>query len=168
MYKILFHLYIENNVVCVTCKYMDGNSYMLGIQFTVLFLKFRLKMNKVWAKSFVITPDKMPDVKNRYWIYYTDENALIRNQCIRAASWQNQKMTLVSSEDSDQPGHPPRLIRVFAVRMKKHWVLSYPLSTTEDSDKTGRTPQLIRVFAGRKDHFVGFVMRRLIQIPHPA
>ena len=30
-------------------------------------------------------------------------------------------------EDSDQPGHPPSLISVFAVRMKKHWVLSYPL-----------------------------------------
>ena len=32
------------------------------------------------------------------------------------------------SEDSDQHGHPPSLIRVFAVRMKKAWVLSYPLS----------------------------------------
>ena len=32
------------------------------------------------------------------------------------------------SEDSDQPGHPPSLIRVFAVRMKKAWVLSYPLN----------------------------------------
>ena len=29
---------------------------------------------------------------------------------------------------TDQPGHPPSLIRVFAVRMKKAWVLSYPLS----------------------------------------
>ena len=27
-----------------------------------------------------------------------------------------------------QPGHPPSLIRVFTVRMKKAWVLSYPLS----------------------------------------
>ena len=32
------------------------------------------------------------------------------------------------SEDSDQSGHPPSLIRVIAVRMKKAWVLSYPLS----------------------------------------
>ena len=32
------------------------------------------------------------------------------------------------SEDSDQPGYPPSLIRVFAVRMKKAWVLSYPKS----------------------------------------
>ena len=35
------------------------------------------------------------------------------------------KMACAPSEDSDQP----RLIRVFVVRMKKAWVLSYPLST---------------------------------------
>ena len=38
------------------------------------------------------------------------------------------KMACVPSEDSDQPRHPPSLIRVFTVRMKKAWVLSYPLS----------------------------------------
>ena len=37
-------------------------------------------------------------------------------------------MACAPSEDSDQPGHPPSLIRVFAVRMKKAQVLSYPLS----------------------------------------
>ena len=31
-------------------------------------------------------------------------------------------------EHSDQPGHLPSLIRVCPVRMKKPWVLSYPLS----------------------------------------
>ena len=35
----------------------------------------------------------------------------------------------VRPADSDQPGHPPSLIRVFAVCMKKPWILSYPLST---------------------------------------
>ena len=35
------------------------------------------------------------------------------------------KMTCAPSKDSDQPGH---LIRVFAVRLKKHWVLNYLLS----------------------------------------
>ena len=44
-----------------------------------------------------------------------------------AATWQNQQNECVPSEDSDQPGHPPSLIRVFAVRMRKAWVLSYPL-----------------------------------------
>ena len=38
------------------------------------------------------------------------------------------KMACAPSEDSDQPGHPPSLIRVFAVRMKKAWTLSCPLS----------------------------------------
>ena len=38
------------------------------------------------------------------------------------------KVACAPSEDSDQPGHPPHLIRVFAVRMKTAWVLSYPLS----------------------------------------
>ena len=38
------------------------------------------------------------------------------------------KIACVPSEDSDQPGHPPSLIRVFAVRLKKARILSYPLS----------------------------------------
>ena len=47
---------------------------------------------------------------------------------IRATSWQNQQNGIAPSEDSDQPGHLPNLIRVFAVRMKKAWVLGYPLN----------------------------------------
>ena len=39
------------------------------------------------------------------------------------------KMARVLSKDSDQPGYPPSLIRVFALCMKKAWVFSYPLST---------------------------------------
>ena len=54
-----------------------------------------------------------------------------------------KKMECASSEDSDQHGRPPSLIRVFAVRMKKAWVLSYPLNDSEDSDQTGRMPRLI-------------------------
>ena len=37
-------------------------------------------------------------------------------------------MACAPSEDSDQPGYPLSLIRVFAVRMKKHWVHNYSLS----------------------------------------
>ena len=48
---------------------------------------------------------------------------------ISASSWQNQQRGCAPSEDSDQPGHPPSLMRVFAVSMKKAWVLSYPSST---------------------------------------
>ena len=66
-----------------------------------------------------------------------------------ATTRQNQQNDCAPSDDSDQPGHPPSLIRVFAVRMKKPWVLSYPLSASEDTDQTGRVPRLIWVFAGR-------------------
>ena len=38
------------------------------------------------------------------------------------------KMTCAPSEDAEQPRHPPSLIRVFAVRMKKHWAINYLLS----------------------------------------
>ena len=38
------------------------------------------------------------------------------------------KMACAPSEDSDQPGYLPSMIRVFAVRMKKHWVFSLPLN----------------------------------------
>ena len=71
------------------------------------------------------------------------------------------EMIYATSEDSDQPGHPPSLIRVLAVRLKKAWVLSYSLSASEDSDQTGRMPRLIWVFTKRSCHFVGFVMRQL-------
>ena len=70
---------------------------------------------------------------------------------IWAVTWQNQQNECAPSEDSDQPGHPPSLIRVFAIRMKKPWVLSYPLSAQR------------RLWSDWADsHFVGFVMSRLI------
>ena len=64
------------------------------------------------------------------------------------------------SEDSDQPGHPPSLIRVFAVHMKKTWVLSYLLSTQQRlwSDWDAQADLTLR---WAHSHFVGFVMRWL-------
>ena len=72
------------------------------------------------------------------------------------------KMSLAPSEDSDQPGHLPSLIRVFTVRMKKHWVLSYPLRHCKDSAQTERMPRLVCIFAECTDRFVGFIMRQLM------
>ena len=39
------------------------------------------------------------------------------------------KMACAPSEDSDQPAHPPSLITVFSIRMKKTLVLNYLFST---------------------------------------
>ena len=68
-----------------------------------------------------------------------------------AVRWQNQQSDCASSEDSDQPGHPPSLIRVFAVHMKKAWVLSYAQADLS--------------LCWAHSHFVGFVMSRLILSP---
>ena len=52
------------------------------------------------------------------------------------------------SEDSDQPGHPPSLIRVFPVCMMKAWVLSYRLSTQQRLWSDWVDARLTWVFAG--------------------
>ena len=57
-----------------------------------------------------------------------------------AVTWQNQQSECVPSEDSDQPGHPPSLIRNFAVRMKKPSVLDYSLSAQRRLIRLGGCP----------------------------
>ena len=57
-----------------------------------------------------------------------------------AATRQNQQSDCAPSEDSDQPGHPPSLISVFAVRMEKARVLSYPLSAQRRLIRLGGCP----------------------------
>ena len=81
---------------------------------------------------------------------------------IWAATWQHQQNECAPSEDSDQPGHPPSLIRVFVVRMKKPWVLSYPVSAQRRlwSDRADAQADLSLHWA--HTHFVGFVMSWLI------
>ena len=49
-------------------------------------------------------------------------------------------MTFGPSKDSDQTGHPPSLIRVFAVRMKKHVNLNYRLSAQRRLIRLGECP----------------------------
>ena len=66
-----------------------------------------------------------------------------------AATRQNQQSECAPSEDSDQPGHLPSLIWVFAVRMMKPWALSYPLSTQRRPWSDWGVLRLIWVFAVR-------------------
>ena len=67
-----------------------------------------------------------------------------------------------SSEDSDQPGHPPSLIRVFSVCVKKAWVLSYSLSTQWRLWSDWADVQTDLSLCWAHSHFIGFVTRRLI------
>ena len=65
------------------------------------------------------------------------------------------------SEDSDQPGHPTSLIRVFAVRMKKAWTLSYPLSAQRRLWSDWAVTQADLSLRWAHSHIAGFVTRRL-------
>ena len=75
-----------------------------------------------------------------------------------ATTWQNQQSECAPNEDSDQPGHPPSLIRVFAVRMKKAWVLSYPLSAQRSLWSDWADAQADLSLRWAHTHYVGFVM----------
>ena len=57
-----------------------------------------------------------------------------------ATTWQNQQNECAPSEDSDQPGHPPSLIRIFATRMKKAWSLATHWAHSEDYIRLGGCP----------------------------
>ena len=87
---------------------------------------------------------------------------LFEEKVIWAASWQNQQCGCAPSKDSDQPGHPPSLIRVFAVRMNHAWVLSYPLSAQPRLWSDWADAQADLSLHWAHSHFVDFVTRWLI------
>ena len=91
--------------------------------------------------------------RNRYWLQYILEPIQSYSTSFplhhMSATWQNQQNESVPSEDSDQPWHPPSLIRVFASAWRKLGSLATSWAQNEDSDQTGRMPRLIWVFAGR-------------------
>ena len=94
--------------------------------------------NDLRTRYQIVLPDDFGEVNNHRNKMY---QFMIQVSCLVSCSltWierllyephngKTNKMARAPSEDSDQPGHPPSLIRVFAVRMKKAWVISYPLS----------------------------------------
>ena len=79
---------------------------------------------------------------------------------IWATSWQNQQRGCAPSEDSDQPEHPPNLIRVFAVRSMVAKDPSFLHVYSADWSHWADA-QADLSFRWTHSHFVGFVMRRL-------
>ena len=55
-------------------------------------------------------------IKYNYWWISKSPSNVPEGKKIWAATWQNQQSDYALNEDSDQPVHPPSLIRVFAVR----------------------------------------------------
>ena len=84
------------------------------------------------------------------------------NTAIEPPHDKTNKMACAPSKDSGQPGHPSSLIRVFAVRMKKNWVLSYTLSAQPRLWSDWAHAQADLSLCWAHSHFVGFVMRRSI------
>ena len=80
--------------------------------------------------------------KNRRRNQSVDESRLksCSNRSNELLRDKTNKMTCAPSENSDQPGHPTSLIRVFAVRMKTHWVLGYPLNAQRRLIRLGGCP----------------------------
>ena len=102
-------------------------------------------------------------VKSNYSLsagYLLDEKG--NNNAYMSRDRQNQQNGCAPSEDSDQPGHPPSLIRVFAVHMKKAWVLGYTLSAQRRLWSDWADAQADLSLRWVHTHFVGFVMSWLI------
>ena len=92
------------------------------------------------------------------WLKYAN------SENIWAMIGQNQQNECALSEDSDQPGYPPSLIRVFAVRMKNAWFLSYPLSAQRRLWSDWVDAQADQSLRWMHSHFIGFVMTWLISV----
>ena len=69
------------------------------------------------------------------------------------------KIACAPSEDSDQPGHPPSLIRVFAVHMNKALLRSNPLIAQRRLWSDWADAQADLSLRSAHSHLVGFVMR---------
>ena len=93
---------------------------------------------------------------------------------IWATSWQNQQNGMCTQQRLrsawasiqryshvwyQMESHPPSLIRVCAVHMKKTWVLSYPLSAQPRLWSDWADAQAELNLRWEHSHFVGFVMR---------
>ena len=98
-------------------------SILLGIfqslQFSKLYFKFFIWYNTQWLD---LNTDLHPEELNNLFEPQNDKT---------------NKITCAPSEDLDQPGRLPSLIKVIAVRMEKPCVLSHLLSKSEDSAQTG-------------------------------
>ena len=96
------------------------------------------------------------DMKNKSWVGRN------RKTLFEPPHDKTNKMACAPSEDSDQPGHLRSLIRIFAGRMKKPWVLIYPLSAQRRLWSDWADAQTNLSLRWAHTHFVGFDMRQLI------
>ena len=82
---------------------------------------------------------------------------LYSNKIILAAPGQNQQSDCASCEDSDQPGHPPSLIRVFARRS----LSSFFMRTADTLIRLGGCPGSSESSLGLQVNFCQFLLQKL-------
>ena len=99
-----------------------------------------------------------------FFLIFTVWNDSVLSNLIWAVMWQKQQSDCAPSHASDQPRHPPSLIRVFAVCKKKAWVLSFPLSAQRRLWSDWADAQADLSLCWAHSHFVGCVMSQLISI----
>ena len=78
--------------------------------------------------------------KVRYILVYRFYLHFIRAPDNSVMTWQNQQNDLCAQQRLRSSGHPQSLIRVFAVRIKKYWVLGYQLSAQQRLIRWGGCP----------------------------
>ena len=94
-----------------------------------------------WLNDFILgsTRNVKKNVMKYIYAAYVDP----RKKHFEPPHDKTSKMTFVPSEDSDHPGHPPSLIRVFAARSVGSLGPILLQADSADSDQTGRMPRLI-------------------------
>ena len=142
-----------------------------SLRITVRHHSVSLMMPNSYPRDGIFNPHLTTIIKDSYSPYLSVE--MFRNITVNlfiassnrlmkwAATRQNQQSECATSEDSDQPGHPPILISVFAVSMKEAWVLSYPLSAQWRLWSNWEDAQADLSLPWAHRHLVGFVMSRL-------
>ena len=82
--------------------------------------------------SNVVIMSNLSDTRNRCLVLYEFDASKARStiklsRCsIEPGSSIPYKTAYAPSEDADQPAHPHRMIKVFAVRLKTPWIFGYP------------------------------------------
>ena len=145
-----------------------------NLQYTILandLSNISLKMNYIHRKMIALAVDQVQwnvckCIMKFKELWKRASNLLLSCTLVRETTDEpphdkTNKMTCAPSEDSDQPGHPPSLIRVFAVCTKKAGVLSYLLSAQRRLWSNWASAEADLNLRWAQSDFVGFVMRRL-------
>ena len=122
---------------------------------------FAVRMKKAWVLSYALSAQR------RHWSDWVNAQADLSLRCFAIPEWFVRPFSppVFPVKNRSEPRHdktnkmsPPSLIRVFAVRMKKAWVFSYPLSAQQRLRSDWADAQADLSLCWVHSHFVGFVM----------